>query len=320
MENVFNTFSRDGFLAMSASSNVAGDVHVEEDGGYKSSPDSQVPVVNYSPAQKEQIESLMAQLKDCDDDPYGEVRACAAKGLGEVAQQGDQETIKALLTCLQETLDGFVGDPGIEFFGDDPHCPGGIHTVENGGQAEKRGVNDSREIVLVDGVKYDIENYKNLKKDVQTKIESGATYQLTFQDRERRVRRCAVEALGKVAEKGDQGMIKALIRLQDSEVRSEVCMVLAQVAEKGDAEVVNALIPFLGARSYKVQEDAAKALVKVANVGDEVVIEALKKNTGDLLTHDVEGTYDIFCDVLDVLEPEKKPHRDPSIKFEIPYS
>jgi len=92
------------------------------------------------------------------------------------------------------------------------------------------------------------------------------------------VRTVAAEVLAQIAEKGDSGVVEALLGRIDGEhvnVRQRVAKALGQVALKGDQQVIQALLGLIGHEDLYVRASAAKALGQVAATGDLQVIQAL---------------------------------------------
>lgn len=98
-----------------------------------------------------------------------------------------------------------------------------------------------------------------------------------LEDEDRRVRRAAAKALGRVAEAGDQHAIAVARRLLEDRgwsVRAAAVEALAAVAEKGDQLVTAAVRTLLDDESWRVRAACVTALGRVAEAGDQDAIAA----------------------------------------------
>merc|ERR1719375_755041 len=105
-----------------------------------------------------------------------------------------------------------------------------------------------------------------------------------LEDADEGVRLAAVEALGKVAEKGDAGAIAAVSARFEHEkpyVRQAAVQALGTIAEKGDAGVIRAVSARLEDAGEGVRLAAVEALGTIAEKGDAGVIRAVSARLDD---------------------------------------
>lgn len=91
-------------------------------------------------------------------------------------------------------------------------------------------------------------------------------------------RQAALEALGVIAEKGDDHMIETMsgfLEDSDAQTRQAAVEALTAVAEQGDKRVVNALLSRLDDHNSSVRQKAMQALITVVEKGDETTINAV---------------------------------------------
>jgi len=102
-----------------------------------------------------------------------------------------------------------------------------------------------------------------------------------IEDEDPGVRQAAIDALPKVAARGNGMAVRALMELLKGHncplpfLRRQAVIALGQVSAVGDAQVIQTLLLRLDDSNERVREVAAEAVKQVSEHGDECVVEAL---------------------------------------------